>query len=111
MGNASALTMQVDAGDAMASAQEIVIEAHHFECLDGPRMDRDCSRLHRTMRGLVDHATIDPVACEFMRHHQSGRTRPDDQHFRLFVHGMLLSSRAQEQKAMRPCGFPCTTKK
>jgi hypothetical protein len=32
---------------------------------------------------------LDPIAGEFMRHDQSGRTRPDDQRFRLFVHGIL----------------------
>jgi hypothetical protein len=50
----------------MTDTQEILGEAHQLEHLDGPRMDRDRSRLHRAVRGFVDHATGDPVAREFM---------------------------------------------
>jgi hypothetical protein len=41
------------------------------------------------MRSLVDQAALDPVAREFMRHDQSGRTRPDDQRLRPFADGTL----------------------
>ena len=66
MSDASALAVHVDARDAMTSAQEIVGEAHQLEGLHGSRMDRDRPRLHRTVRGLVDHATVYPIACEFV---------------------------------------------
>jgi hypothetical protein len=89
MGYASALAVYVDSGDAMTGTQESIGQSHQLECLDGSRVNRDRSRLHRAMRGLVDQAALDPIAPEFMRHDQSGRTRPDDQRFRPFTHGTL----------------------
>jgi hypothetical protein len=78
MGDAPALAVHVNSGDAMTGAEESVGESHQLECFDGSRVDRDRPRLHRAMRGFVDQTTLDPVAREFMRHDQSGRTRPDD---------------------------------
>src|SRR5262252_3166188 len=110
MRDAPALAVYADTIDAVTGAEEIFGEAHQLEGLDRPRMDRDRSRLHRPVRRLVDHPTGNPVARQLMRHHQSGRPSPDDQHLWLAVHGMLLFSAAQEQKAVRPRGFPCSTK-
>ena len=87
MGDASALAVDVDPGDAVTGFEESIGEPHQLERLDGPRVDHDRSRLHGAVRGLVDQAAWDPVPREFMRHDQSGRTRPDHQRFRPFVHG------------------------
>jgi hypothetical protein len=46
----------------MPGAEESVGESHQLEGLDGPRVDRDCSRLHRAVRSLVDQAALDPIA-------------------------------------------------
>ena len=89
MGDASVLAVNVDPGDVLTGAQEIVGEPHQFERLGGARVDRDRPRLHCAVRSLVDQAALDPVAREFVRHDQSGRTRPDDQRFRSFAHGTL----------------------
>ena len=89
VGDASALAVHVDPADAVTGAQESVGESHQLERLDGSRVDSDRPRLHRAVRGLVDQAALDPIAREFMRHDQSGRTRSDDQRFRPFAHGTL----------------------